>query len=60
MDCLSGKIITTLPIGLGVDACAYDSIGHRVFASCGDGTLTVIQQNGPDAYAVSDIASNGS
>lgn len=54
IDCVSGKIIATFPIGAGVDACAYDSIGHRVFASCGDGTMTVVQQSAPNTYAVSN------
>jgi YVTN family beta-propeller protein len=55
LDCDSGKIIASLPIGAGVDACCYDPVGHRVFASCGDGTMTVIRQNSPDVYEVSQV-----
>ncbi len=35
-----GKIVADLPIGAGVDAVKTD--GEQVFASCGDGTLTVV------------------
>lgn len=41
MDSASGKVLGTLPIGAGVDACAYDPGTHLVFASCGDGTTTI-------------------
>ena len=56
MDDASGKIVSTLPIGKGVDACAYDPLGKRAFASCGDGTMTVIQCGGNDTYAVAEKA----
>src|SRR6478752_631978 len=36
----SGKIITTLPIGDGVDANRFDSENKLAFASCGEGVLT--------------------
>ena len=32
-----------IPIGAGVDANSYDSESGFVFASCGDGTLTVVR-----------------
>jgi len=54
MNSVSGKVITTLPIGKGVDACVYDPIGKRAFASCGDGTMTVVQQGNNDTYAVAE------
>ncbi len=54
MDSSSGKVLATLPIGKGVDACSYDSVGKRAFASCGDGTMTVIQQSPSDTYSVSE------
>jgi YVTN family beta-propeller protein len=52
MDSGSGKIISSLPIGKGVDACVYDPVSRRAFASCGDGTMTVVQQSSTDAYTV--------
>ena len=48
----TGTIVAALPIGAGVDACAYDPSTHRVFASCKDGTVTVIQAESADTYTV--------
>jgi DNA-binding beta-propeller fold protein YncE len=56
LDAASGKVISTLPIGEGVDACVYDPKGKRAFASCGDGTMTVIQQSDSDTYTVTEKA----
>jgi DNA-binding beta-propeller fold protein YncE len=48
----SGAVITTLPIGRGVDACAFDPATGNAFASCGDGTMTVIHEDAPDKFSV--------
>ncbi len=48
----SGKIVTTIPIGAGVDGAGYDPASANVFASNADGTLTVIHQDSPDKYRV--------
>jgi YVTN family beta-propeller protein len=50
----SGKVITTLPIGPGVDGTDFDPGTRTVFASCGGegGTLTVIKQQSADKYSV--------
>jgi DNA-binding beta-propeller fold protein YncE len=48
----TGRIVATAPIGAGVDGAAYDSTSADVFASNADGTLTVIHQDGPDQYHV--------
>lgn len=53
-DYRSGKIITTLPIGSGVDGAGYDPATGDAFASCLDGTLTVIHQDTPDTYHVAE------
>ncbi len=51
VDADSGRLVTALPIGLGSDAAAYDPSTRRAFSSNGrDGTVTVIQQDGPDNY----------
>ncbi|HEX5180427.1 MAG TPA: YncE family protein [Gemmatimonadaceae bacterium] len=47
-----GKLITTLPIGAGVDATRYDAGTGDAFASTGDGTLTVIHEDSPDKFSV--------
>lgn len=52
LDALSGKIVSTLPIGGGVDAAAYDPVRHLVFSSNGEGTITVIRQESADKYSV--------
>ena len=53
-DYKAGKIITTLPIGSGVDGAGYDPATGDAFASCLDGTLTVIHQDTPDTYHVAE------
>jgi DNA-binding beta-propeller fold protein YncE len=48
----SGKVITTLPIGQGVDANAFDPETKYAFASNGEGTLTVVHEDSPDKFTV--------
>jgi DNA-binding beta-propeller fold protein YncE len=43
VDTSSGKVLGTAPIGEGVDAAAFDPGTGLVFASCGEGTLTVVR-----------------
>lgn len=52
-DYQAGKVITTVPIGKGVDGAGYDPASGDAFASNADGTLTVIHQDSPDKYHVS-------
>jgi DNA-binding beta-propeller fold protein YncE len=52
VDAVSGKVITTVPIGAGVDAVVYDAADKLVIASNGDGTATVIRQESADKYSV--------
>lgn len=51
-DYQAGTVVATLPIGQGVDGAAYDPETGDAFTSNGDGTLTVIHQDGPDKYHV--------
>jgi len=44
LDAKGGNPLATPPIGKGVDACAFDPGTGYAFASCADGTLTVIQE----------------
>jgi DNA-binding beta-propeller fold protein YncE len=56
MDANNGKVITTLPIGDRVDAVAFDPENRLIFASNGDGTVSVVRQKGPNGYeSVGDI-----
>jgi len=52
VDINSGKVITTLPIGSGVDAVVYDPSTRFIFCSNGDSTTTIIKQHSADSYAV--------
>jgi len=51
-DTTTGKVITTVPIGKGVDASGFDPSTGDIFSSCGDGTLTIIHEDTPDQYHV--------
>lgn len=51
-DYAAGKVVTTMPIGSGIDGTAYDPKTHDIFASNADGTLTVIHQDSADKYRV--------
>jgi len=48
----TGKVITTLPIGEGVDADRFDPETDLAFASCGEGVLTVVKEESPDKFSV--------
>lgn len=51
-DATAGKLVTTVPIGVGVDGCAFDPGTQLAFASNGDGTLTVVQEDTPARFHV--------
>lgn len=51
-DYQAGKLVTTVPIGAGVDGAGYDGASGNAFASNADGTLTVIHQDDPFHYHV--------
>ncbi len=52
VDADSGKVVSTQPICDGVDATTYDDEQHLAFASCHDGTMTILRQDGHDKYSV--------
>ncbi len=53
MDADTGKVVTTVPIGGGVDSTWFDPGTKYVLNSCGqDGVLTVIHEDSPDKYTV--------
>jgi DNA-binding beta-propeller fold protein YncE len=52
MDSESGKEITSVPIKGDTDDLYYDAKRKRLYASCGDGFLTVIKQVDADNYEV--------
>jgi DNA-binding beta-propeller fold protein YncE len=55
-DAAAGKVISTLPIGGGVDGNAFDPATRLAFASNGDGTMTVVHEDSPTEFrAVSTV-----
>jgi DNA-binding beta-propeller fold protein YncE len=52
VDAKTGKLLATPAIGAGADAAAYDAELGLAFSSNGEGTLTVVRQEGPDRYTV--------
>ena len=48
----AGKLVTTVDIGGGVDAGAFNPKTQQIFMSCGEGVLTVIHEDTPDKYSV--------
>lgn len=52
VDSETGKVVTTVPIGEGVDAGRFNPNTQQVFMSCGEGVLTVIHEDTPDKYSV--------
>jgi DNA-binding beta-propeller fold protein YncE len=52
LDAVSGKVVTHLPVGDHIDGVVFDQGLKRAYASAGDGTLTVIQEEGADHFSV--------
>lgn len=48
----TGKIIANFPIGAGTDAVKFDPGLKLVFASGGDGTLTVVREESEDKFTL--------
>jgi YVTN family beta-propeller protein len=52
LDTTTGKVVGSVPIGAGVDGCAFDDATQLAFASCGDGTTTIAKEEGPEKLTV--------
>ncbi|HEY6303738.1 MAG TPA: YncE family protein [Terriglobales bacterium] len=52
VDADTGKVVATPTIGEGCDATGFDADRGLAFASAGDGTITVIKEDGPDKFTV--------
>lgn len=56
MDSTSGKIVSAVPIGAGVDANAFDPETQLAFSSNGeDGNTTIAKEVGPDKLTVVQV-----
>jgi DNA-binding beta-propeller fold protein YncE len=52
VDADSGKVVASPAIGEGCDATGFDADRGLAFASAGDGTITVIKEDGGDKFSV--------
>src|SRR5664279_5177658 len=52
LDAETGKVITTLPTGGRVDGAGFDQGLKRAYSFCGEGVLTVIQEENKDSFNV--------
>ena len=50
MDAVTGKVIKSFPIGVGVDYAGFDPEASLIFFSCGDGTLSIYHEKSADNY----------
>jgi DNA-binding beta-propeller fold protein YncE len=50
----SGAVVAKVPIDGGPDAAGFDPETHLAFSSNGEGTLTVVKQEDPDTYTVTE------
>ncbi len=51
MDAATGKVITSMPIGAGVDYAGFDPVSRLIFFSCGAaGSVSVFHEKSADAY----------
>jgi DNA-binding beta-propeller fold protein YncE len=48
----SGKVLASLPIGTGTDGATFNPATMEAFSSNGDGTLTVIKDDGGAKFSV--------
>jgi DNA-binding beta-propeller fold protein YncE len=54
MDATNGNVVATLPIGNGCDGVGFDNGLKLVYASCGEGKLTVIKEETASTFTVVD------
>jgi len=54
VDADTGRVLETPEIGEDVDATAFDADTGLAFASCADGSLTVVKEDPPDRFTIID------
>jgi YVTN family beta-propeller protein len=52
LDTQTGKVLATVPIGAGVDGCAFDDATQLVFASCGEGVTVIAHEDSPEKMSI--------
>ena len=53
-DATAGTLLTTVPIGAGVDANAFDPGTGYAFSSNGEGSITVVHEDSPGKFSVAE------
>jgi len=59
LDADTGKILTSLPIGAGVDAADFDPETSLAICSNGDATMTVVREESPTKFTVLENVQTG-
>jgi DNA-binding beta-propeller fold protein YncE len=55
MDAATGKVLTSFPIGQGVDYAAFDPEARLIFFSCGgDGVVSVFREKSADEFEIAN------
>lgn len=52
LDARTGRLVAEVPIGAGPDGAGFDAELGLAFSSNGDGSLTVVHEDGPDHFSV--------
>jgi len=52
VDADDGHVVTSVPIGRGCDGARFEPDTGLIFTSNGEGTLSIIREDSPDAYQV--------
>jgi len=52
LDADSGKVLGAAPIGAGVDGATFNPATGEAFSSQGDGTLSVVREDGPGRFVL--------
>jgi len=55
VDAGSGRIVASLPVSEDPDGISYDAARRRIYVAGRDGRWTIIDQSGPDRYAVRQV-----
>ena len=55
MDANTGKVIDKITIGDGCDGVAFDAVTKNIFTSNGEGTMSVIHEDGKDQFKLVEI-----
>jgi hypothetical protein len=55
VDAKTGKELTSVPIPAGIDNLHFDRKRNRLYASCGDGAVAVVEKHGDDYALIAKV-----